>query len=305
MDSDNAPRGRAGHTCTLRDGQMIVVGGYMGEKASCDDPGFYVFDTSSLKWTDEFKAGNHDKDFHPDNSVLAASHGYTVPDAVQKEIGGDEGGGATITTPVADATGGPFATGEPPVFTVTQGGGSTTVTPDSNSDSGSDDGSPPAGTIAAGVVAGVAGALAFYLGFCAWLYRRQVGAYKRYLAVANRYSGAASSDAFAPALLGGGRRTARSPDESNETFGWVGSDRETTQYRSEPKLTPDTEPSPGATGSGSGGTSQGKKSSERGHTSGSGTAGESSENLLQDQEPSFFNVVMGPRRALRVVNGMD
>lgn len=284
---------------------MIVVGGYMGETASCDDPGLYVFDTSSLKWTNEFKAGDHDADFHPDNSVLAASHGYTVPDAVQKQIGGDEDGGATITTPVADPTGGPFATGQPPVFTITQGGGTTTITPtsDANSDDDGGDNGPPAGTIVAGVIAGIAGALAFYLGFCAWLYRRQVGAYKRHLAVANRYSGV-SSDAFMPVgVSGGGSRRSRRRDESDETFGWVGSDRETTQWLSEPKWTPDDGPSPG----GSGATSQGKKSSERGQTSGSGsgTGGESTENLLEGQEPSFFNVVMGPRRALRVVNGID
>jgi len=31
----------------------------------------------------------------------------------------------------------------------------------------------------------------------------------------------------------------------------------------------------------------------------------SAERLLQGQEPSFFSVVMRPRRALRVVNGLE
>lgn len=35
-----------------------------------------------------------------------------------------------------------------------------------------------------------------------------------------------------------------------------------------------------------------------------GGSGESTENLLDGREPSFFNVVMGPRRAHRV-NGVD
>lgn len=36
---DNSPPARAGHTCTLRDGQIIIVGGYTGNTPSCDSPG--------------------------------------------------------------------------------------------------------------------------------------------------------------------------------------------------------------------------------------------------------------------------
>ena len=39
---------------------------------------------------------------------LEGSYGYTVPEAVQKVIGGDENGGATLTAPVQTPTEGPF-----------------------------------------------------------------------------------------------------------------------------------------------------------------------------------------------------
>ncbi|KAL2200763.1 hypothetical protein P885DRAFT_28462 [Corynascus similis CBS 632.67] len=38
---DNSPPARAGHTCTLRDGQIIIVGGYTGNTPSCDSPGIW------------------------------------------------------------------------------------------------------------------------------------------------------------------------------------------------------------------------------------------------------------------------
>src|SRR5690606_1668454 len=53
---------------------------------------------------------------------------------------------------------------------------------------GGEGGGRRAGLVAAGVIAGLAGLAAGYLGYCAWLYRRQVRAYKRHLEVANRYS---------------------------------------------------------------------------------------------------------------------
>lgn len=50
------PYGRSGHTCNIWDGQMIVVGGYVGDQLSCDSPGIYVFDLSTLRWGEEFTA---------------------------------------------------------------------------------------------------------------------------------------------------------------------------------------------------------------------------------------------------------
>ena len=278
--SDKTPAARAGHTCTMYDGQIIVVGGYIGKDAACD-PGFYVFNASTLEWQDNFKAGDHDPDAHSDNFVLAGSFGYVVPDAVQKVIGGDQEGSATVTKPAASATGGPFATGRSPVFTVTQAGATATATGagGSGSSQSSDDGSHP-GLIAAGVVAGVLGALAIYLGYCAYLYRRQVRAYKRHLAIANRYSGASTTSLVPPPDTRHSHSTTQ--DNSNESFGWVGHPGGPSEPRwaSEGKLSEDTRP-------------------------GTSRSSGSTEGLLDGQEPSFFSVVLGPRRALRVVNGAE
>lgn len=290
--SENTPHPRAGHTCTMRDGQIVVVGGYIGKDIACDSPGIYVFDASALKWQSEFRAGDHEPNFHPDNGVLAASFGYSIPEPVQKIIGGDAKGGATVTTPAAGpATDGPFATGKAPVFTVTA---IPTAMP--NESNNENDRTNP-GLIAAGVVAGILGSLALYLGFCTWLYRRQVQAYKQHLAAANRYSGDSSiwpTTSAIAGLTGGLFASSRKSNpsdgpslESEETFGWVGSERE-------PKLNSD-EPTLGS----SGGVT--KRSEEMRNS----ISGESTEGLLEGQEPSFFSVVMGPRRALRVVNGVD
>ncbi|KAK2031777.1 kelch domain-containing protein [Colletotrichum zoysiae] len=327
---EGVPAPRAGHTCTMRDGQIIVAGGYLGEDPQCESPGVYVFDASTLEWTSGFKAGDHPADLSPENSVLAGSYGYKVPGKVQSVIGGNSEGGATATSPAAGpATGGPFATGKPPVFTITQDGSTATVTsfgPTSTSapgeGSGSSRGTNP-GLIAAGVIAGILGALALYLGFCAWLYRRQVAAYKQHLSQVNRYSGAspmhfgAGGGAF---FSGRGEKSGRRHKRDNstvsdESFSWVGTGVE-------PKWITD-DPSPG---SGSAGTGNGlKRKSEDARTFKSGPSGSgndprtsssrhantdndsisSTEQLLDGQEPSFFSVVMGPRRALRVVNSTE
>jgi hypothetical protein len=348
----NIPAPRAGHTCSMRDGQMLVVGGYVGKQIPCDSPGIYVFNATSLQWTNRFVAGDHEPNLHPENSVMAGSFGYRVPDAVQSVIGGNADGSATATTPAAGpATGGPFATGKPPVFTVTRSGQTATITqwgsvtatftgapdePGQPSGSGvgsqaNSEGSNP-GLIAAGVIAGLFGLLAGYLGFCAWVYRRQVAAYRQHLAVANRYSGASTGTLGSgrgpmAALFGRGKGHHRDASEaSEESFGWVGAVKE-------PKWQSD-EPTPGSnTGSGSGtGTGSGSKrrsedrrgdygfisgpvkrehgGSGRGDVDGEGDGCDgasvsSAEQLLDGQEPSFFSVVMGPRRALRVVNGID
>ncbi|WYZ42607.1 hypothetical protein EsH8_VI_000306 [Colletotrichum jinshuiense] len=330
-EGNGAPSPRAGHTCSMRDGQMIVVGGYIGQEQRCDSPGVYVYDASNLEWTSGFKAGDHPNDLSPENSVLAGSYGYKVPGKVQSVIGGNSEGGATATTPAAGpATGGPFATGKPPVFTITKDGstatitapGSTSTSPPGENANDSDGGTNP-GLIAAGVIAGILGALALYLGFCAWLYRRQVAAYKQHLSQVNRYSGASSMHFGAAGFLDNqagkvdrGHRRDNST-VSDESFSWVGTGIE-------PKwMTDNSTP-----GSGSGGTASGsgaglKRKSEDTRTFRSGPSARdprtsssrnantdnesvsSTEQLLEGQEPSFFSVVMGPRRALRVVNSAD
>ncbi|KAB5572591.1 hypothetical protein GE09DRAFT_1269550 [Coniochaeta sp. 2T2.1] len=374
---DNKPSGRAGHTCNLRDGQIVLVGGYTGQNTDCDKPGIYVFNASSLEWTSGFTALDHPSDLSPENSVLANSFGYKVPDVVASVIGGGPDGGATVTQPaVGKPSEGPFATGKSPVFTITASGSTATITQaapgatggpgattGTTSDPSGSHSNPKGGLIAAGVIAGLAGLLALYLGYCAWLYRRQVRAYKTHLAVANRYSAAPGAqsrgsfrglaaffgrggskkagpdattyDASEPmsekgaAAAGAGKfvhssaerrgRATHRRDESTSTadsYGWVGSGNNKaveprllfddptpdSGYASSPygpgvggsssKVTPTSEPTPGS----------GRPPIRRSHSAGSSS---STEGLLDGQEPSFFSVVMGPRRALRVVNGLE
>ncbi|KAH7326621.1 hypothetical protein B0I35DRAFT_139937 [Stachybotrys elegans] len=321
QSGQDVPYPRAGHTCTLQDAQMIVVGGYVGEDVDCDSPGIYVFDVSSLEWLDRFTAADHEPNYSTGNSVLDSSYGYRVPRVVRDEIGGDEDGGATVTAPAgSQPTEGPFATGRAPVFTVTAGGpGSTqtvtnigpgrTTAPDSSDGNNSDDGGPSAGLIAAAAIAGALGALALYLGFCAWLYRRQVSAYKQHIATANRYG--ASNHSFGAAMLFGGRRhssrRARQPQDEPAHWGYsatvTSGGQEPDWLSEEPKWAASAaDDQPSSSSATAPGSAHRSDKEMRPRTSGSG---ESTEGLLDGREPSFFSVVMGPRRALRVVNGID
>ncbi|KAI0206309.1 hypothetical protein F4808DRAFT_114668 [Astrocystis sublimbata] len=332
VPSDNEPPGRAGHSCAARDGQLVVVGGYVDESIQCENPGVFVFDASKLAWQSKFNAADHPADENADNTVLAGSHGYQVPDAVQSVIGGNSDGGATATQPASGpATDGPFKTGVPPVITVTAtGSGSTaTVTNPASGNFGGGSKADPGGTIAAGVVAGLAGLTAIYLGFCAWLWRRQVRAYKSHMAVANTAYGDEGSD------YGGGAATAaaavsekihkKDPNTRGSSSGGGTSDGNAEHYAWVGQLQPgehsfmgsSNEPSPGSgigsmhggwprpsedrnsLGVGGGGLDRSKSSATR-----STASGRSVEALL-GREPNFFSVVLGPRRALRVVNGLE
>ncbi|KAJ2999209.1 hypothetical protein NUW58_g60 [Xylaria curta] len=241
-EPQNEPQARAGHSCEARDGQIVVVGGYIEEETQCERPGVYVFDASRLVWQSSFNAADNSADNNAANSVLAGSYGYRVPDIVQSVIGGSSEGGATATQPASGpATDGPFKTGVPPVFTVTATGSTATVT---NTGGGNAD--PPdsggndrrGGTIAAGVIAGFAGLLAFYLGFCAWLWRRQVSAYKKHMAIANSYGeevdfgydGAVAAAATTnneklhkkDPNTGGSSSGSGANDDDRENFAWIG-----------------------------------------------------------------------------------
>jgi len=111
LDGQSQPPPRAGHTCTMWDGQMVVVGGYVGKDISCDSPGIYVFNASSLQWTNTFnsiskadgkpKSGSTDSNAESDSSVIQGSYGYAVPGIVQSVVGGSSQGGATATQPAA------------------------------------------------------------------------------------------------------------------------------------------------------------------------------------------------------------
>lgn len=362
----NIPFARAGHTCSLRDGQMVVVGGFNTTVTTCDSPGVYVFNASSLEWGPSFTALAPSADLDPGNTVLAASYGYTVPDDVVGVIGGGPSGSATATAPAVSATGGPFATGSPPVFTVTASGSTATITSSPGQATGTaaagGGGGVSPGLVAAIVVACLAGLAAGYLGYCAWLYRRQVRAYKTHLAVTNRFPARSASHAsfFFGAFGGGGgggrkqsRRARLSRGEKvagwftanehkekadpgstsgEESFAWVGRDRKSGAGGGvgdllDPngwQVTPSSGASdrPDAWGAGSGDDGKGgsyQSGTSPGEASGSGRGGglprrssasggsttSSTEGLLEGQEPSFFSVVLGPRRALRVVNGLE
>ncbi|KAL9116878.1 MAG: hypothetical protein Q9187_006591, partial [Circinaria calcarea] len=290
------PPPRAGHTCNIWDGQMIVVGGYVPQNISCDSPGIYVFDASELKWQNQFtflngaNAQNQQSAQSQDSYGLSGSYGYQVPAAVQSVIGGGGSGGATVTAPVKQPTGGPLATGKPIIYTVTDSNGATvtetsTVTGGSNPNASSQQkGGPNIAAIVAGVVAGLFAVLAGYLGFCAWIYRRQLALYKNHVAMSQRAaaSGPDEKTGFLYPTSTQGSSGARGKF-SDRSSGITGS-------------------ATGMSGVGSGSASVppmlGSITAPMG---GNSTANSSTEDL-RTWEPSFVGVLLNPRRSLRVIN---
>lgn len=286
MSDQSVPPGRAGHMCAAWNSQMIVWGGYVGQDLSCDSPGIYVFNLSSLSWQNEYRAFSDGKDElnrqaaqDDDNSALEGSFGYAVPEKVQEVIGGNAIGSATITEPVQTPTSGPMATGSPRTYTVTGADGSVateTVVPGaSGSGSGGSSGTN-AGAIAGGVLAGILGIIALYLAYCVYVYRKQLKVYKNHVAMAQREH-----------LAGDGGRAFLGVPAS------VGkSSKEKSQTSSEP----------------------GRSSDERSHggayasnhpyrqSNDANTARSSTEDIQLAQEPSFVGILLNPRRSLRVVN---
>jgi hypothetical protein len=365
MDGQSQPAARAGHTCTMWDGQMVVVGGFVGNNISCDSPGIYVFNASSLEWANTFNtlsrsssgsgSGSASSKSNPvaGSSVFQGSYGYAVPALVQSIIGGSSLGGATATQPAAgSATAGPIATGKPPTFTITQSG-STIVqtahsTPTASTETGGDNSANSnkkgtnTGAIVAGVIAGVLGCLAVYLAFCTWLYRRQLRIYKDHVAMAQRNAFAASPDhgeEWNSSIEGRDSGIKMSQIAGGAVLGPFGTPigpRSNNSNNSSPHrpsmggdsagshhLTPATAESGINSGQGSfvygGGTMPGPSRHEAygrlseendgtgytgaGHMAASVTTAHSSmDDLLGGQEPSFFSVVLNPRRTLRVVN---
>lgn len=188
----SVPPGRSGHTCNIWDGQMVVVGGYVGD-IGCEYPGTYVFNVSSLEWQNNFiptsdEAKNPQSQQEPQIGKtygLPGSYGYEVPSQLQSAIGGGPSGGATATSPNVGATAGPLATGTPLSYPVSGGtepsGGSSNSGGNSGSNKGSNgnNGSNQVGAIVAGVIAGVAGIVAIYLAFVAVIYRKRMKEYKK------------------------------------------------------------------------------------------------------------------------------
>ncbi|KAG9241498.1 hypothetical protein BJ878DRAFT_570110 [Calycina marina] len=355
LEGQSAPPARAGHSCTMWDGQMVVMGGYVGTDISCDSPGVYVFNASSLEWTNYFTALVHPVSDSSssssssdgsvsaqDSSVLQGSYGYQVPAAVQSIIGGSSHGGATATQPaVGSATAGPIGTGRPPTFTVTQSGSTviqtavSTSKPETSAEANAAKRKLTVPAIVAGVIAGAAGLLAAYLAFCTWLYRRQLNKYKDHVTIAQRTMfGSENSDTAwtanesagavrmstkgSPAMLGpfgtvigaSGSESAESP--SRDSSGAILS-RDVTPLS---QVISGSSSPPHYSGSMPNYMPQAKwgtygRLSEEGEDTAylgaaSTVSGASTNSSVVDltggQEPSFFSVVLNPRRTLRVVN---
>lgn len=311
VSSQASPPPRSGHTCNVWNSQMVVVGGYVGPDLACDAPGIYVFDTSKLTWVNDYTALNGGNDLNQqdsqktDSRAISGSFGYQVPKQVQSAIGGNDHGAATITQPVQSATTGPLATGKPITYTITGSGGVVTTT----SNPYSEPGSPAAssgkkgtnvGAIVAGIIAGAFAILASYLGFCAYLYRRQLQLYKNHVAMAQRSSMGLPAPTDKAVLAG----YKHSQDGSSPS-----------RYH---KSSTEQSSHSGGQGSGSGRNGVGytqipqasaagvlRHSDERGRGSARGDhspANSSQEDFLMFREPSFVGVLLNPRRSLRVIN---
>ncbi|MCJ1412401.1 hypothetical protein MMC19_006495 [Ptychographa xylographoides] len=303
LTGQNNPAARAGHTCHMWDAQMIVVGGYVGQNLSCESPGIYVFDASELKWVNQFTSlsgGNtqNQQESQSSNSTgLSGSYGYLVPAAVQSIIGGAATGGATVTAPAVSATEGPLATGAPILYTVTGSSGATvTETAAPNSNGGGSTGSssnaksgPNIAAIVAGVVAGVLFIICCYLGFCAWVYRRQLQLYKNHVAMSQR-----------AAIAGPNEKTAFMLGRGSNEMSSSGPGSAPGKYS--------TDQSSGPSGVRSSGLHSNGDSSSVPPIPGTAplgrdsTANSSTEDLMTGQEPSFVGVLLNPRRSLRVIN---
>ncbi|KAL1629545.1 hypothetical protein SLS54_001294 [Diplodia seriata] len=325
--SQSVPPARAGHTCNIWDGQMIIVGGYVGDQLSCDSPGVYVFNTSSLTWGTQFTAlsGSSAQDSSSggvfaegsnpfsqqlaqrganSSSGLEGSYGYTVPEKVISAVGGDSTGGATVTAPVQTVTEGPMATGKPITYTITNGDGSiTTQTSIAGAGSNSGSSGTNVGAIVGGVLAGVFFVIAAYLAFCAWVYRRQLMLYKNHVAMAQAHAAdparAQEKTGFVmpPGGVMGGSLAPSSDGRQGSSAIRNGS------YA--------------ANSSGGGPTSGSGSNAEAGTYAGAGAGGagvssgrrsgsvSSTDDLLAGSEPSFWGtrgVLLNPRRSLRVIN---
>lgn len=303
MTDQSVPPGRSGHTCDVWNGQMIVVGGYVGKDLSCDSPGVYVFNTSSLKWNTNYVAlkgandMNQQRSQERDMSALEGSYGYVVPDAVQEVIGGNGMGSATVTAPAQMVTLGPFATGKPVTYTVTEGDGSvateTAYPGGGSSASGRGSKGPNIAAIIAGVIAGLFAVLAAYLGFCTWVYRRQLALYKRHVAMSQRQA----LGIAAPTILGLGKDSPRGKGSLDATSASSSTHARTagTGWRTPGGY----QQTPLMTNTFAGGLDRASDSSA---TAGPATARSSTDDLMDGQEPTFLGVLLSPRRSLKVIN---
>lgn len=292
QSGQSKPPARAGHTCHIWDAQMVVVGGYVGQNISCDSPGIYVFDASELKWANQFTALSGGNDLNQQKAQsqnkagLSGSYGYQVPAAVQSVIGGQATGGATVTAPALAPKDGPLATGKPIIYTVTGPGGATvteTAYPGGGGSAASS--GPNIAAIVAGVVAGVLLLVACYLGFCAYVYRRQLQLYKDHVAMSQRAAAAGGPHEKTGFVFGNGT----SAENSSSGRGNFSTDQSSG-------------PSGNRSATGNSGVNSTGVPGVGGPVGGNSTANSSTEDLMTGHEPSFVGVLLNPRRSLRVIN---
>ncbi|CUS15361.1 unnamed protein product, partial [Tuber aestivum] len=189
----NVPPARAGHSCEMYGGNMIVIGGYVGQELSCDSPGIYVFNASGASWTKGFVASTAKGSRGESNAALAGPAGYKVPQVVIDIIGGDAYGGARVTKPArAPDENSPVASGKPgdykyttislrptgTIATITGADGSVTTSTSTDGSGGSSGSgsasSPKIGAIVGGAVGGIACLVALVLiGAYIW-YRKKI-----------------------------------------------------------------------------------------------------------------------------------
>jgi len=176
VDDSNqpVPLPRAGHTCNAYRGQMVVVGGYLGDEVSCDSPGVYVFDATKLQWRTGFEGGSSDA-----GNLDISDIGYGVPDAVISVVGGDSKGGATVTTPQRSPDpSSPLGTSNPDYTynpNTTEGVGGHTSSISTNIPASTNNSSTTSiGAIVGGVIGGILVIVAALLGFMYLFYRRRI-----------------------------------------------------------------------------------------------------------------------------------
>ncbi|KAI7229559.1 kelch repeat protein [Hortaea werneckii] len=272
-----------------------------------------------------------------DPGGLQGSYGYKVPQIIIDKIGGNENGGATVTTPLVTATDGPLATGSATTYTLTNDPTSTSQTSSSGNDDNNSNGgskntddpnpnndndktssldsrgnSPNIPAIVIGTICGLLFLLALYLAFCAYIYRAQLGLYRRHVEMMNQRQRRVGSeeeeeDEKLPAagFSGAGLLMAGSTDgRSGSSSGKNSSERSSKHGRRG-----------GGGGGGGGGSHEGCQNGNlppsmmtNPHpmmTTAGGEGGSersSTEDLLAGQEPTFVGVLLNPRRSFKVVN---
>ncbi|KAI7541876.1 kelch repeat protein [Hortaea werneckii] len=271
-----------------------------------------------------------------DPGGLQGSYGYKVPQIVIDKIGGNENGGATVTTPAVTATNGPLATGSATTYTLTNDPTSTSQpTSSDNNDDNSNGGSkttddpnnedpspgsqkhhsskPNIPAIVVGTICGLLFLLALYLAFCAYIYRAQLGLYRRHVEMMNRRQRRVGSEE-------------EEDDEKLPTAGFPGAgllmagstDGRSGNSSSSGKNSSERSSKNGRRGGGGGGGGWSREGFQNGNlppsimtnphpmmTAAGGEGGSersSTEDLLAGQEPTFVGVLLNPRRSLKVVN---